>query len=594
MSWDRSWSRRVGCSAQWVLALFALYGSLSCSADDRATVYVTLSGLAADSQTVGVKLTLDGQAEANPQSVLRQNLSQFQVHLPPATQGTLGIFVSAQGPDGCTTLSGSSELTIGSQLRYSTTIPLAGTIGCRLVVRKLGEGATRVVLSDDTSWDFPVPEPPSTSCPIESLVASEQSKTFPLSSKVSVRTVSTESTRGSYVALMEGCPPGGSGCEITISPDTSTVLLLVSRTSVCGSGRTCWEHPLPQGQDLLRVAGIDTAKVWAVGDGNALLYNGTYWTAPRRIALPSTLSSVLVGPENSIVTVGRSGYVLRLLDNQWRCPERPTTVDLNDIWGTSLDDFWAVGEKGTLLHWANNVWTAAAVSGVTQGLKMIRGRSPSDIYAVGEAGTVLHYDGSTWSKLAFPTTDTLYGLWLANDGQAWVVGDRGLSARLSGSQVELLLTGATTRLRTIYSVGGAEIWAAGDAGLLLRYMDGQWAQVESGTRQNLYSISGATSSNLWAVGAGGTILHYAGLYWTLDSVGRTARTLYGVSGVSNLPARTTGAIYAVGEQGTVLRNTSADWILDSTLSGLTPRTLRAVSTPSATDIWIAGDGGTIL
>ncbi len=207
---------------------------------------------------------------------------------------------------------------------------------------------------------------------------------------------------------------------------------------------------------------------------------------------------------------------------------------------------------------------------------------------------MLHYDGASWKKIPFPTTDALHGLWLSGDGKAWVVGDRGLCARIGGTQVELLTTGVPTRLRTIYGQGDQELWAAGDSGTLLRYFQNSWAQVESGTRQHLYSIYGASAGNLWAVGAAGTILHYGGLYWTQDFVGRTARPLYGMSGINNPATRSISSIFAVGEQGTVLRSTGADWVIDTYLSGITPRTLRTVSAPTPNDVWIAGDAGTIV
>lgn len=594
MLWGSLRGRRLRALYPFLGQLILLLLGLSCGASDRAVIFVTLIGLSADTQTVGVVLTLDGRAEQTMQPMLQQNLSQFQIRMPPGTVGTLGIQATAQGSDGCTSLKGSSELNVDGIQSYNLTINMAATTGCQLIVRKRGDGAAQVVLSDETTWDFASPGPPEGSCPVESLVSSEQSKTFPLGTRVSLRTVSNDDTRGSYVAGMDGCGDRPGLCEITIGPDTQTVVLLVGRTSVCSPAGVCWEHPLPQGQDLLRSASTSVADVWAVGDGNILHYNGSYWAAPRRIPLPSTMTGVLASNPNHIVVVGRGGYVLRLVNNQWLCSERPTTLDLNDIWGTSLDDFWAVGSGGTLLHWANNAWTQASVPGVTQELRAVRGDITGGLWAVGDGGVVLRYEGASWNKIPFPTTDNLHGLWLDGTGRPWVVGDRGISARITGKQVDVFSTGITTRLRSVYGIGGQDIWAAGDAGVLLRFLGTSWSIVESGTRQNLYSISGASDSSLWVVGGGGTILHYGGLYWTSDIVGRTARPLYALSGINNAAQRSVTALLAVGEQGTVLRNTGADWVVDLALSGLTPRSLRAIATPSTTDIWIAGDAGTIL
>ena len=585
-----------------VRAIFwlALLGwGLSCGSVEQPVVYVTLSGLATDSQTVRVAMTLNGHPEDGSEPTLRDNLSQFQARLPRGTQGELGINVTAQGPNGCTSLAGNTRLTVGSELRYDVIIQLSAAVGCQLTVRKTGEGATQIVINDgsaDTSWDFPNPDPPGDTCPIEALVMAEKSMTFPLGTTVRLREVTNDSNRGSYVAVREGCTARDGTCEVTIGPDTTTIFYLVSPSSVCSPSQVCWEHPLPQGQDLLRTAGLAASDTWAVGDGQILHYNGTYWAAPRRVALSTSLRGILPGnTTNSLVAVGRAGTVLRLRDNHWACPEHPGPADLNDVWGVSLDDFWVVGSQGTLLHWAGNTWTAATAPGlVAQELKTVSGRSASDVWAIGESGTVLHYDGTSWTKIPFPTTDTLYGLWIDNDGRAWVVGDRGITALINGTQVQLTTSPVSTRLRTIYSIGGGDIWAAGDSGALLRYTGSGWNQVESGTRQNLYSISGSSSSSLWAVGGGGTFLHYGGLYWTLEIVGRTARPLYGLAGYSNTQSRTIGSALAVGEQGTVLRYTGADWVTDPTLSNLTPRILHAVAFPSPSEIWIVGDAGTMV
>lgn len=98
-------------------------------------------------------------------------------------------------------------------------------------------------------------------------------------------------------------------------------------------------------------------------------------------------------------------------------------VALNAIWGSSPGDVWAVGNRGTLLHWAGS-WTA--VEKMTNAdLFAVRGRSASDLWVAGARGTVLHWDGIGWVPEHAPTQRDLTGIAFGEDGGVWVVGADG-------------------------------------------------------------------------------------------------------------------------------------------------------------------------
>jgi len=63
---------------------------------------------------------------------------------------------------------------------------------------------------------------------------------------------------------------------------------------------------------------------------------------------------------------------------------------LNDVWGSSANDIFAVGSGGTILHYNGSNWSAMT-SGTIQGLNAVWGSSANDIFAVGSGGTILHY-----------------------------------------------------------------------------------------------------------------------------------------------------------------------------------------------------------
>lgn len=68
-----------------------------------------------------------------------------------------------------------------------------------------------------------------------------------------------------------------------------------------------------------------------------------------------------------------------------------TTERLWATWGSGSrpGDVFAVGERGTLLHYDGSAWRPQA-SGTQASLKGIWGSGPHDIFVVGDAGTVLH------------------------------------------------------------------------------------------------------------------------------------------------------------------------------------------------------------
>lgn len=576
--------------------LFLLCMGLRCSAEGSAVVVLDVSGLSGDITSLRVDLTLDGRPPDLALPPLRNDLSHVEIRLPVHTTGDLNIAVSAQGPDGCTAQAGTTQLHIPGPGRYAAAISVAQSVGCQLVIRKLGDGAGTVILSDETSLRFTFPDSPGSTCPVSSLAPTETSKVYPFGTKLRVQPVIDSESRGSYVGLVNGCDVSPGGCEVTIGADTRTIEIVFERDSVCGADAFCWEHPRPQGQTLRKVRGASSKDVLAVGEGPVLHWAGTYWSAPIQLVRSGTLRALVPESVGTGVVLGDAGQVLRLANQVWACAETMGDSRINDAWGLRTGDFWAVGNQGLLAHWDGQVWTHASPAGLgTRELFAIHGSGSNDIWAVGEQGLLLHFDGQSWSQIAFPSSDALYGVFAQLDGSAWVVGDRGISARIKGGQITQVPTGTTARLWTVFSASALETWAAGDGGVLLRYDGKSWGQSESNTRQDLYSIWGASESELWAVGAAGTMLRYNGVFWSESSAARSTRTLYAIAnaGTSGQSATATVPLFAVGDQGTVLRYTGADWITDPTLGSVFARTLRALTSPSASETWIVGDSGTI-
>lgn len=115
---------------------------------------------------------------------------------------------------------------------------------------------------------------------------------------------------------------------------------------------------------------------------------------------------------------------------EWRDIDSQASVVLFSIWGTSANDIWAVGDKGTIRHIASanaERWDIVA-SPTKESLRSVFGFSASDVWAVGENGTILHFDGKEWTEsiAAFAVNKKkpdLHGVWGSGPNDVWIVGD---------------------------------------------------------------------------------------------------------------------------------------------------------------------------
>lgn len=196
---------------------------------------------------------------------------------------------------------------------------------------------------------------------------------------------------------------------------------------------------------------------------------------------------------------------------------------INDIWGTSENNLWTVGNK--ILHYDDiNGWTEQADFG--KRFKSIWGSSEDDIWALGDAGAAAHYDGTMWTEV-----DT--GLDIALIGNIWgtAYNDIYVSAGMDGvlhydgASWEILDLGVPYNL--INTVSGTSSWNiyALDIGSLniLHYNGIEWELMPYRYSEDNWAIGIWTSPNdhLYGFGANATIVHYDGISWEREALGLT-------------------------------------------------------------------------
>jgi hypothetical protein len=275
----------------------------------------------------------------------------------------------------------------------------------------------------------------------------------------------------------------------------------------------------------------------------------------------------------------------------WRRGIGNALDDLHAVWGANPNDMYAVGNAGAILHSTGGLWSPQ-VSGTTVNLYGVWGASPNDVYIVGGQGTILHStDGATWTPMAVPVTATLRaisGSITPTQIQIWAVGEQGTILTASyapgGSAVWTQEgSGTTAILRGVWAQNTQFVVAVGDApvagtasptALRRELATGGWSPIATPTIQPANLALTVALNGVWGSGAGfvaagdatvasgaprGTVMQFNGTQFVYTGQSLSTRNLLSVWGVvSVLPedhTKTRTDIFIGGDGGTVLHYT---------------------------------------
>ena len=273
-----------------------------------------------------------------------------------------------------------------------------------------------------------------------------------------------------------------------------------------------------------------------------------------------------------------------------------TSERLNSVWGSSKSDVWAVGSRGSVVHFDGAAWKPVPIDNKSTFFS-VWGSGPSDIWAVSDTMTIMRSDGYkdgkvTWTRLpplsvapyyetattvmfGFGPDDFRIGTYPKDDSPNQTTGNmlvKKLGALEEGKSPLMRVGGLKGTVTGIWGSSPDDVWILVDNRRTNN--NSQGSSVEAGkTLHGRPAAPGADTKG-------------DSLAWTpVDSQATVVlRAIWGSSADD---------VWAVGDHGTIRHIYQNDlrWqVVDSP----TTENLRGIWGTGPKDIWIVGDAGTIL
>ena len=316
-----------------------------------------------------------------------------------------------------------------------------------------------------------------------------------------------------------------------------------------------WSGPYvdhcPIAEDNPRFAeGISTSIMWDI-------YDDMSWS-PMVSGTTDALNDVWGSSETDVFAVGMNGTILHYHGQDWSQMASGTSSILNGIWGSScansVKDVFAVGANSTILYYDGQIWTTMT-NPTGYSYSDIWGSYRADVFVVGYGGVILHYDGQAWTQMTSPTSQSLLDVWGSFGEDVFAVGHFGTILHYDGQTWSEMNTPTFRDLNSVWGSSGTDVFAVGNFGTILHY-DGQaWSSMNSPTNATLNGIWGSSGTDLYVAGYDPAnprvfILHYDGqswseteITWNSYSFGHVLYSIWGSSGRE---------IFAVGSAGSIL------------------------------------------
>ncbi len=349
--------------------------------------------------------------------------------------------------------------------------------------------------------------------------------------------------------------------------------------------------------------------------------------SPRVVEQPTTDA----GAEAGVIDSGAAVEAPIPCDQADFCQvdvELGSRLALTSVFGSGGDNVWAVGTRGTALHFDGTAWRAELLPSAKT-LRSVWLDDGGAVWAAASATTLYRGTGPGSGPLAWEEVTALpLGDKEVVSISVWGVGGQAVAAYSNRTEAGLAtatlpVVGSTasamvwgevsvyscdcdangTPSRTVWGSALSDVWqlaggkafrgaitpSAVDAGT----SDGSavdagasWREVDMRSEYApLYAVWGPSSAETWMVGYGGRIRHVSGDAAIADVIeSPTSKSLHGLWGSGPRD------VWAVGEGGVILHYDGSKWTSVKVSFSQGPADLYSVWGDSAGVVWVVGQG----
>ncbi len=231
-------------------------------------------------------------------------------------------------------------------------------------------------------------------------------------------------------------------------------------------------------------------------------------------------------------------------------------------WGTGDGSVWVVGgqlERGAILRFADGEWNEVDPGIEVPLLNWVHGTSDQDVFMGGTRGTILHFDGAEWVQQATPVGAAVWGLWAVAPDDVWAVGGEGAFGALpfvmrydgevwTEVAVPPLVRPGVSAFFKVWGSSADNIYIVGQNGAVVRWDGVELIETGVGISQDLIGIWGNGPDDITVAGGRGTaeLAHFDGVEWSR----LPPSSIVGLNGVWT---RRPDLVHSVGVLGTALR-----------------------------------------
>ena len=269
-------------------------------------------------------------------------------------------------------------------------------------------------------------------------------------------------------------------------------------------------HTIPGINSVTYGTAFNSDNAYLFSNGLVTKFSNEAWATPESVEFPAVYAGTHLGDDH-FWTSGWASCVRNYENKTWNFVSDKGITNsplISGMCGTDSSNIWAsLSYSNKFLNFDGSKWSDFPIP-ISVDISDIAKISDSDIYAVGEKGTILHFNGAQWALLPnTPTVQTLNSLWIADENDIFAVGDFGTVIHFNGSVWEVQKTCTNSHLKDVWGFKSSDVYAVGFDGTILHYNGVKWSPENCNSNQDLLTVFGGFSTKdntgtVWAAGYG--------------------------------------------------------------------------------------------